>query len=85
MRGAHTNPDWRVARVMFLQVSSIPQHLRSEPAAVAAIGPVLASLFAEIVKEPPPQDMQRLLRRVSDRAEPERYWKRFYASDDAAA
>jgi hypothetical protein len=67
---------------MFMTAPNIPQYLRGEPAPVAAVGSVLAQLFADILNQPPPPRMQELVRRVREPEEPERYWRRFYERDD---
>jgi hypothetical protein len=68
---------------MFMPVPDIPQYLRGEPASVAAVGSVLAQIFADILNQPPPPKMKELLRAVREPEEPERYWRRFYQRDDA--
>jgi hypothetical protein len=69
---------------MFMPVLDIPQNLRDEPTPAAAVGPVLAVILRHILDEPPPREMQELLRRVRERDESERYWMRFCRGDDAA-
>jgi hypothetical protein len=52
---------------MFMPVVDIPERLRGEPAPVAAVGPVLAVVFREILDQPTPGEMQQLLHRVRER------------------
>ena len=70
---------------MFMPVVDIPQRLFGEPATVAAVGPVLAHIFRSVTDQPPPREMQSLLRRIRDPDEPESYWRRFYSANDNAA
>ena len=65
---------------MFMPVPTA-QHLRIEPAPVAAVGSVLAEFFADIPREPPPSKMEELLRSVGRPQEPDGYWRRFYQAD----
>ena len=70
---------------MFMPVVDIPERLRGEPAPVAAVGPVLAVVFREILDQPTPGEMQQLLHRVRERDGLEPYWRRFYSANDNSA
>jgi len=70
---------------MFTPVLETPQRLRGESTWVAAVGSVLAAIFRDTIDQPPPREMQELLRPMREHDEPESYWRRFYASEDTAA